>query len=221
MKKENIKLTIQERIEKESKGKYRIRTGAKSIQEYNEKFDMYIHHKVYTREQDLHDFYKEQVKKIVKRIVVVFMLIFVANCGVDNSGYKEDILTSYVTMFSKKAKAEIPSSLKYMFAKIPINVEANMFILGACFYSSDLVLIHSSTWGDLPEYRKEILMSHELGHCVLDLGHRNKMKEDGCPESMMHVDYTKVTEDCWEEYKEEYYQEFIDVAKLRKRTKKD
>ncbi len=55
-------MTIQDIIQKESNGLYRIKTGAKSIQKYNKEHEMYIHYKVYTRDKELHDFYEKHIK---------------------------------------------------------------------------------------------------------------------------------------------------------------
>ena len=54
---------------------------------------------------------------------------------------------------------------------INIPTENNMTILGICYYFSNKVEINEETWVKLPTAKKEALIAHELGHCLLNRRH--------------------------------------------------
>lgn len=54
---------------------------------------------------------------------------------------------------------------------INVPTENNVLILGVCYFASNTVEINKETWVRLPTARKEALIAHELGHCLLNRRH--------------------------------------------------
>lgn len=52
----------------------------------------------------------------------------------------------------------------------------------------------------------EAIILHEMGHCVLNVGHNDSIGEGGCALSIMHPQFPASIK-CWNEYKEYYYDE--------------
>lgn len=60
-------------------------------------------------------------------------------------------------------------------------------ILGRCYYEPfSKIEIKRKSWEKMNHYEQEILMWHELGHCILDLEHTNKQFPSGMPISLMY-----------------------------------
>lgn len=59
--------------------------------------------------------------------------------------------------------------------------------IGMCSYSGSRgkVTLSSSAWSRGSNTFKEMLVFHELGHCLLGRGHKNSTHSDGRPESLM------------------------------------
>lgn len=59
-------------------------------------------------------------------------------------------------------------------------------VIGECTPGSHVV-VDPSDWAKLDDDQKEVLIFHELGHCVLTQGHRAGVIPDGsgCPASIM------------------------------------
>jgi len=60
--------------------------------------------------------------------------------------------------------------------------------IGMCTYSSsgrNSVALSSSAWNSGSDAFREMLLFHELGHCLLGRGHKNTKHSDGRPESIM------------------------------------
>lgn len=60
--------------------------------------------------------------------------------------------------------------------------------VGMCVFSSDgknRVQLSSSAWDQGSDTFREMLLFHELGHCLLGRDHKNTRHSDGRPESLM------------------------------------
>jgi hypothetical protein len=49
-----------------------------------------------------------------------------------------------------------------------------------------VIQINGTTWKYHVASQRRSLIFHELGHCLHGLNHDNRLKADGCPESIMH-----------------------------------
>ena len=47
------------------------------------------------------------------------------------------------------------------------------------------VVVDKGHWDNLSLLDRELLVFHELGHCVLDADHREGTRSNGCPDSIM------------------------------------
>lgn len=63
-------------------------------------------------------------------------------------------------------------------------------VAGNCTYASDnnfaVIRINPNYWWNYDYHRRESLMFHELGHCVLYRGHNSRLLNDNRAESVMH-----------------------------------
>jgi len=59
--------------------------------------------------------------------------------------------------------------------------------IGMCVFSGSKrsVQLSSSAWNNSSDTFKEMLLFHELGHCLLNRDHKNTRHSDGRPESLM------------------------------------
>lgn len=97
--------------------------------------------------------------------------------------------------------------------------------VGLCWYENDpkLINLDTKTWNSYSELQKEVLIFHELAHCVCRLEHahfrgtykddsavpfehKDRIKagylEDGCPVSIMYPTVTDST--CYKKHREHY-----------------
>ncbi len=137
------------------------------------------------------------------KYILLVVVILLASCS-RSDGYRETELKEYVSIYFHKTGHDIPEGLKYIYADIPN--KDNLRRLGTCFPINTLVLINKLYWYDFEDFKQEMIIAHELAHCVVSAEHDNRLKADGCPESLMISETKKMTEDCWNEYKDEYYE---------------
>jgi hypothetical protein len=65
-----------------------------------------------------------------------------------------------------------------------------------------LVLVDKTHWDRLLPKSRQILILHELGHCLFNSKHDETLRADGCPQSMMYP--TLVSTSCIDKYYAEY-----------------
>lgn len=67
--------------------------------------------------------------------------------------------------------------------------EPNTEVVGVCYWSMlrPLIIVDNTFWLNADQFEREILLYHELGHCLLNRGHKEDMIEnEGRPESIMY-----------------------------------
>ncbi len=83
--------------------------------------------------------------------------------------------------------------------------------LGSCYYEpTPRVVINPIWWSNANPIYREIMMYHELGHCILKRGHtfyHKLMKNDFYPISLMYT--SSITPDVYENNKEYYVHELF------------
>ncbi len=83
---------------------------------------------------------------------------------------------------------------------------------GMCNYTNpNSVQINAAYWERINDEDKEEVVFHELGHCLLGLGHDSRHLPDGCPASIMYPSDFGWT-GCYTKHRAEY------VAALRARA---
>jgi len=66
------------------------------------------------------------------------------------------------------------------------NYEANR-VIGTCYYGTvPRIVINSDFWERSSYYDKQVLLYHELGHCVLGRSHRDDLTVESRPLSIMN-----------------------------------
>ena len=156
----------------------------------------------------------------MKKLLFVFVLLFLINgCGQkpDEQAISADLI-EYVNKFKNETGIEFHNTDIYL-ADIPDKENTDYPIIHGRGYPGlgvNIFIINTNTFYDLEEHEKEILIAHEAGHCVLGLDHNDKIKEDGCPVSVMYPHIVQlITINCWNIYKEEYHAEIIEAAKIK------
>lgn len=85
---------------------------------------------------------------------------------------------------------------------------------GVCYYtggrtSPNRVELNQSMWSDGSESFREMLIFHELGHCLLGRDHRNTQFSSGRPESIMNS--YLFSQRTYERYRDDYLKELYTV----------
>ncbi len=120
--------------------------------------------------------------------VAFILALFCMSC------YEEDHvdadLIEYLEQFKEEAalrNIKVDYERKPVEARLEIHPEE--VALGWCnhdFDNPNKVTINLIFWNVLNALEKEKLIFHELGHCVLDRPHLDRMKSDGYCKSIMH-----------------------------------
>lgn len=128
----------------------------------------------------------------MKYILSLFLLLNLLACG---RGFHKKELT--VRGFEKQFNAFIEYSKKY---GNPVNIDNLNLVIqfgmlppdkyGYCqipedIISTKIIVISSDWWPSLNDTEKEILLLHELFHCVLYKSHDERIFSDGRPYSIM------------------------------------
>lgn len=149
-----------------------------------------------------------------KTIHFIIFLLFIS-CG-----YKPDFINNdYPAPYTKaKSHSDFNSYIAEfeIISKKKVNVpiiygELDLSYAGVCTMWSDgyrEIKINRVYWLFYSDAQKEILVFHELGHCVLGLKH-NDTKSSGCPASIMRSYLFSVDEaqDCYDNNRLFYLEE--------------
>lgn len=97
----------------------------------------------------------------------------------------------YVELFQKELDARGFSMVRA--SRMPIvfgPTEGNA--IGYCIISgsSRIVIINRGYWNVASEIERELLIFHELGHCILNMEHDETVRPDGTPASIMYPSST-------------------------------
>lgn len=154
--------------------------------------------------------------KIVYVSCLVMALLFVG-CGQkleDQEISKE--LVYFVENFKEKTGINFTNTDVFL-ADIPDKKDNNEenkkypVINGECIQGvgTNVILININYFYNWTDRKKEYILLHELGHCLVGLPHTEKLREDKCPVSIMHPH--GLPTGCWDQYQDEYYKELTDI----------
>lgn len=106
-------------------------------------------------------------------LVLLGLVVFLGACGQD----PEIVIQECEIEEQFKAAAELFYSYSYKQDCVPIHFEDNLMngaeeVKGLC-NSDKTIKINTRLYEEASEEHKEMLILHELGHCVLDFGHNN------------------------------------------------
>lgn len=126
----------------------------------------------------------------------------------------------YVASFSMMAKQQ---HVKVDLNNLRIQFDALMpsDYLGLCYDAGTkyaLITINEDNWAKASYSKREYIIWHEMGHCVLNRGHLDMLKPDFHPVSIMYPD-SRVVEDTryYNRHRQEYIEElfhpkYIDIT---------
>lgn len=152
----------------------------------------------------------------MKQVILIFVFINFTAC--ENGGGYTDSDKLYRSNDLKPFINNIIDNLKITLEKINIviaqidDVDYNI-CSGVCIHGvyHKTILIDLIIWESLNDHKRQALLLHEIGHCKFKLKHNDNLKDDNCPVSIMHFSIVNVlSTECWDLYKDEYIQEFID-----------
>lgn len=150
----------------------------------------------------------------------LLLILFLSSCSqsgqldnIKNPTNRDPKKHNNVDPVFKPYIAEFESYYNVNIMEMPINF-ANLENrkVGVCYAWSSghrEIEIDRGQWeNELTEDQKSVLIFHELGHCELNRDHRDDLREDGCPESIMNWILTK--DYCIKRYKKEYFEEIFE-----------
>lgn len=78
--------------------------------------------------------------------------------------------------------------------------------VGYCYKATNSIEVLRSYWEEMPPIKQQMLIFHELGHCLLGKVHTDVVLSDGCSGSIMmyHMDFA----DCYYKHFDELIAEF-------------
>jgi hypothetical protein len=128
---------------------------------------------------------KVTVRGLIESFLIVHLGMiagFLVSCATWNKPFIDDEFKPYQKEFIELTNYNESDfnfySIKFFSLEKPT--------VGMCYNLTRTIHIDSSSWYVISKKKKRALMLHEFGHCVCDLEHHNKLKSDGCPESLMH-----------------------------------
>ena len=138
-------------------------------------------------------------------LVVITILFGCSKYDYSNSELNNSEFQPYVDTFLAEANIrgyDIDlNSISFYLADIE-----NENVGGLCNQRKEEIIIDKDGWESLTEINKELLIFHELGHCILGRDHRNETSENGDCLSIMNGEENNfncsknIYSDLWREY---------------------
>jgi hypothetical protein len=151
-------------------------------------------------------------------IKLLSTLLFIASCQTIGSAfrqkevYESEEFRKYVRLFekySREVKPEEPVKVRDLIIKFDKLDKPN---IGQCRIwpgRTPVIAVDPDNWAVASDTEKEVLMLHELGHCVLRREHKADLSPNGTPISMMYP--TVVVKYDYEDYKLYYLYELFSI----------
>ena len=167
------------------------------------------------------------MKRIFSSIILIqFLLTFLTACAIVvvhtieppiyNYQLVDKRALTYVHRFEKNSGFKIPYvRIKFVkrFERDKGRKDGKMTV-GLCVYRSRQIYILESWWNKESDLRKEELINHEIGHCILNKDHDERMIEGSeCPWSLMYPN--TLSEECYRQYHEHYLRELLDFSESK------
>lgn len=144
------------------------------------------------------------------KYLLVFSLLFLS-CSVGQSVNVEPQYKKYVTLFEQEsARVGYPVVIKGL--TIESRFTLGGFILAQCRmfnFPNPSIQVSLYWWDRTSEAEHEIVLLHEISHCILRRYHRNDLYPDGRPKSLMNEELfdAKTYLDNRDEYIRELFEE--------------
>lgn len=152
-------------------------------------------------------------------IFLFFLPLLIFSCEkdsfIENKSYSniDPELWMYFQRF-EQAAAERLVDIDLLDSDIHAKIEhiSSVSSIGTCYHNTNtprVINIDKAFWSRASQLRKEMIVFHELGHCYLNLGHRNEVLDNGRCKSIMRDGLG----DCIDSYndttREEYHDELF------------
>lgn len=142
----------------------------------------------------------------LKRLVSFIVLLTLTNCAGKVVKVDPEFLP-YVRLFEEQGRLVVDDII--MEFGDPTDGDGSKTNVGVCkigFTKTPRVIIDPEFWENASNTQREIIVLHELGHCVLERGH-DYDKLDGCPMSVMYP--YLLSNYCYKSFKKAYLDELF------------
>ena len=153
------------------------------------------------------------IKRYLSGFIILLMLILFTSCSKDEE-LVDEIFKDLLTSFQEEGMAR-NIIVDYQNKPVEVRFENHPddIRLGWCIHDFDgynTITINALFWDIMKELDKEKLVFHELGHCVLNRPHLDRIRPDGFCYSIMHSGQA-----CSDNYSLETREAYIDELFLR------
>ena len=121
------------------------------------------------------------------------------------------VLKSHIDRFERLYNVKI-LQLRLQF-KDNLPRTKNKITLGICqFKTVPTIYLNKSQYFQLSPLQQEVVVFHELGHCILGLAHLNQLMDDGCPTTVMYPELLSTI--CYERHRRHYLRHLGNAVRL-------
>lgn len=114
---------------------------------------------------------------MIKVSILVSFIVLMVGCAANRVNYIiQSEFKPYVYKFEKLSNVSVTVNIKF---GGDLGSKAGMCYAFNPNSSDNLISINNKYWDKIGDLGKEQLIFHELGHCVLGLGHNNKIGKVG------------------------------------------
>lgn len=145
------------------------------------------------------------MRQSIALVFTVFALSACSKFEVKNRGTVDPDFQPFVDKFIDMFKID---TIDVIYVDIYYNQQSGN-VIGVCKIKGEEkdIEIDPEWWSKANDLNREILMFHELGHCVLSQGHRNYELSDHCPGSIM--DTYHIGAYCYNKHYDYYIDEML------------
>jgi hypothetical protein len=139
---------------------------------------------------------------ILYKLLVFFTLFGCSSYKTPSTLEIDKRVLPIVEKFALLYNKPLPDNLRVIFSDLD-NEDRG----GLCYNHRRLVILNTQNWDENTEITKEMIVFHELGHCVLDRNHILYDKRQKCSPSIMGN--SGVSDDCYVDRYEYYIKELF------------
>lgn len=126
-------------------------------------------------------------------IITIFPLLVLLGCSPGMPDSVIPIVGKFESDYHKYTGRNIRVTTQIVIKSIPMEIarvgcKDKDFTIAECFYEDNLIVLRAESWEFYGDARKEALLYHELGHCMLGIEqHVNTLDSEGNPTSLMNL----------------------------------
>jgi hypothetical protein len=142
----------------------------------------------------------------------MYRLLLVSILGLTSCAAPENtdgVFTQYMQSFNAAASSVNSKAYAYVPITFGDTTVAGSDVVGLCYLSgSPRVLIDEDAWNTSSSPKREVVVFHELGHCVLGRQHRTDLSPDGSRPMSIMFPYV-LDADTYMQHRQEYIKELF------------